>query len=306
MPTRPRVERGSVEVGGGNFEEVGCRGRQRASDGHDSGSVASTTRRVSRHRHGAGIHHDRALRGGEAAGVHRDGEVGGRAQGAHEQAHRQGAEVRGRPCAGGATRPRARGSAGRGQLGQIAPNECTRCSAAAVATTGRSGRRRRCARWSPRRVGVDPRDQHGRGQHDDEHPQRHREGGVEVAAGEEPRRPADRERGHEPGEHAQADPPARRRGAAPPGAARPDDGQHELGGEHGQARRPVRRQDAGRHGEQGSREQRERSAAGEQRGCAVGAAAARSPVAPQACTAVARSMTWASWVAATTAPPAGR
>ena len=44
-------------------------------------------------------------------------------------------------------------------------------------------------------VGVDPRDEHGRRQHDDEHPQRHGEGGVEVAAGEEPRRPADREGG---------------------------------------------------------------------------------------------------------------
>ena len=67
---------------------------------------------------------------------------------------------------------------------QISPKVCTRCSAAASATTGRAGSRSRWAEVVAQGVGVDVRHEHRRGQHDDQHPQA---GGERSGRGRVPR-----------------------------------------------------------------------------------------------------------------------
>ena len=220
-------------------DAVGSAGEDRHHERHG----ASTTRTVSRTRHGAGIHHERATRGGEPARVHGDGEVGGGAQGAHEQPHGQGAEVGDDRARRRATRRRGRGPGGPGRArARSRRSECTRCRAAEVATTGRSGSRSRWARGSPRASGSIHGISTADGQHDDEHAQADGERRVEVAAGEEPGRPA-APRGRPPARGPSARATRRARAsatAAPAGRPEADHREHQLGGEHREAGRPVR------------------------------------------------------------------
>ena len=114
-------------------------------------------------------------------------------------------------------------------------------------------------------VGVDPRDEHGRGQDDDEHTQRDGEGRVEVAAGEQPGRPADRERRDEAGQHPHGDPTGPPVAGPRPGRREADDGEQAWSART--ARLVVQCGDRTPAGRPASRrEQGEGAAPGEQRG----------------------------------------
>ena len=192
---------------------------------------------------------------------------------------------------------------------QISPNECTRCRAADGRDHRPVGQPQPLGEGVAEGVGVDPRDQHGRGQHDDEHPQADGEGRVEVAAGEEPGRPAHREGRDQPGDHPHA---ATRRARAsapprPPGAQRPTTASTSWVAST--ARLVVQ---CGESTPAGTASRAPASrASGPHRatsGTPAGAGTAGLAGAPRGgAPVVARSTTWASWVAVTTAPrPPGR
>ena len=157
-------------------------------------------------------------------------------------------------------------------------------------------------------VGVDPRDEHGRGQHDDEHPEGHGEGGVQVAAGEEPGRPADRERRDESGQHPHGDPAGATGRPGTPARGGQSPTTASTSWLASTARLVVQCGDSTPAGTASSAATSR--ASGPQRatsGIAVGGGGGPSGAEGSSrWTVVARSTTWASWVAATTAPPAVR
>ena len=207
--------------GGGGSKARGCRAVSGRGRRRRAARSPSATRRVSRRCHGAGIHHERdwAVANPRASIATARSAAARRVRTSSPIVRAPGAR---RPCAGERQDRRGRGSAAPG----TARTRSRRTSARAAARP--RSRRRAVGQAQPlgevvaEAVGVDPRDEHGRRQHDDEHPQGDGEGGVEVAAGEEPRRPPDREGGDEPGQHPHGDPrqAARPTGPGPRGGQR--------------------------------------------------------------------------------------
>ena len=198
--------------------------------------------------------------------------------------------------------------AGPGDLGHDRPKVCTRCRAAATATTGRAGAaavargghrgRRRRRSWI----------QHGRGHHDDEHPQPTGEGGVEVVTAQQPGRPRYRQRAEADRAPAAGAPRAADRRAHDPVAGRPEGRRRErsLEREHAQAGRPPRREDPCWDREDGPGQQRERPGPCDERPAAVGSGGGWTGRSMVVTRVPARLVTASSCVVRTIADPASQ